>query len=207
MNRTKIKDILLVVHPYFLLTLLSHPYTGKTEPALNPIYIKNKPFVNNQTIDWNRYRKAMFDVYGRFVKRYSNRDDVLVVFIVSPSVLQLENKFGTKHSERFLNFVSNNSKNLIVVKSDSIANVADEIVQKIRSNYSLSREAKIIAVGEISEACVSSACREIANKLGIKSEQRVVLRELCGDILENVPKRRIKRHTVPERGKRRFRPR
>lgn len=205
----EVEKLYLLVHPNWLNVLIeSEKYVS--EPALRQLYEKNKPALKKETpIDWNRYRKEMFARYSELIRKASG-EKAVVVIVTYPMNTNTYRKILEKNPKSIQKNWQRNvarlikygkeilGKRFIVLNMGTLEASATQAVMRIskileRRGFALSKNFTLIAAGEISKACVSMMLKEA--KWLLKPRSAKMPMRYCGDVLEGVKARRIRRHT------------
>jgi hypothetical protein len=217
------KQLLLIVHPDWLehWSDIARPREA-TEETIRGVYEKDKPELlppekreelfkmgfQIQTMDWKRYRKAMFDRYGKVILGASSRKDTLVVFIAVPmhsseyKAVAKEDREAlktAKHKDvaRLLAFAKEKLGDRLIVINTSPLNLMTDILrlQKIfqRKKITLAKGAIIRGIGETRAGCVRAAAEQM--KVIFPNTRVYVSPYFSGDTLARVKARRIRHHT------------
>lgn len=221
-------ELLLIVHPGWLKKLLEYNRTYLEElflpPRENP-YASNKPVLVERgtkklisdVMDWKRYRKAMFDRYGKAIIDASKRDDVVVAFLLTPKDYKeykeaVENRAERKKlsdAARLALFAKKHLKKRIFVVQTPELLPFREAMNNLRMMLSdkgikFSEFLVVRGIGEISNRCVAQALREA--KILFNPQKTYVDKKYCGDVLKGIHPRRIRKHTMrkPKINKRRL---
>lgn len=202
----KYKELLVIVHPNWLNHAIIFGMEGPMARRLmQGLYSKGK----RRETDFRRYRKAMFDIYGRAILEAAKKDDVLVAILVVPMELSEYKAIVRKkrdvvkeaeHADvlRFINFARERlGERLIVINSLLLGDLISDarrlsnIIARKRIRFT--KDFVIRGGGELSDGCV----RTIVDNLGalLRPKKAYVDRSICGDVISNFPKRRVVRHT------------
>ena len=199
-------ELLVIVHPNWL----EHASVfgldkARAKQSIKALYSKGKL----KEIDFGRYRKAMFDVYGRAIIEAAKSPDVLVAIFAIPmkfveyKALLRKNRTEVKkagHADvlRFIAFAKKQlGRRLIVINSPGLTDLrydTERLYNIIaRKRIRFTKDFVIRGGGELSDGCV----RTIVDNLGtlLRPKKAYVDRSICGDIISNFPKRRVVRHT------------
>jgi len=187
------KELLVIVHPNWLehVSVLGLEQQRARE-YLRDLYAQGMP----ESIDWERYRKAMFDIYGRAIIEASKRPDVLVAIFAVPMKFAEYRGIAEKdrdkikkaeHSDvlRFIAFAKKLlGERLIVINSPgfTLRHDAERLVNIIRKKgIKFEREFTLRGGGELSHGCVSTVVSELKNSL--KPSKTYVDARICGNLL------------------------
>ncbi len=214
-KRKIFNELLLVVHPNWLEKWLEY-VRGQPEHVIRTSsYVAKKPVLVERgtkrlvsdIMDWKRYRKAMFDRYGRAIIDASKREDVIVAFLLTPEEYKEYRKaVRSKIKRRKLSaaarltlFARKHLKErLFVLAAPELVRVYD-IINNLYSRVThkgirFSENLVIRGIGEMSNRCVARAVKEAQIIFGAK--EAYVDKVYCGDVLKGVHPRRIRKHIV-----------
>ncbi len=199
------KELLVIVHPNWL----EHATPSETSNS-KVAYLMKQPYSRGKAheTDFKRYRRAMFDVYGRAILNAAKRPDVLVAILAVPMSFSeykaiLRDRAELKkvmHADvaRLIAFAKEHLKErLIVINSPGIDGLRGDAERLyniiIKKKIPLGKGLVIRGGGEISECCVRTVIDYL--KLLLKPKQAYVDKSICGDIISNFPKRRTMKHS------------
>lgn len=204
-KRREFKELLVLVHPNWLeyASVFGLDNAGFRQ-HVRAIYSKGRI----KETDFKRYRKAMFDVYGRAIIEAAKRPDVFVAILAVPMKLAEYKEFLGKnrtkaktaeHTDvlRFITFAKEQlGRRLVVINSPGLRDLEydTERLANIlrRKRVKFRKDFVIRGGGEISAGCVQTAVNKL--KFLLRPKRAYVDRRICGDIISNFPKRRIARH-------------
>lgn len=199
-------ELLVIVHPNWL------EYASvfgldkvRARQYMRAVYSKGKP----EETDFKRYRKAMFDVYGRAIIEAASRPDVLVAIFAVPMKLAEYKAFLRKkrieakiaeHADvlRFIAFAKEQlGRRLVVINSPGLRDLEYDTERFVnilrRKRVKFRKDFVVRGGGELSAGCVQTVVNRL--KFLLKPKSAWVDKRICGDIISNFPKRRTARHT------------
>ncbi|MEM4663247.1 MAG: hypothetical protein QXM75_04460 [Candidatus Diapherotrites archaeon] len=205
------KELLVLVHPNWLTHATMYGLDDQRVIELMKDFYSGGRAEN---IDWQRYRKAMFDIYGRAIIEASKRPDVLVVIFAVPmnineyrAILRSDKASIKKSSKsdvlRFIDFARKLlGKRLIIINSPGYKELYEDserlanLLQKKKIKFA--EDFVIRGGGEISKGCVQTVVTKLRQLLSPK--ECFVDFSICGDLIikERLTKRKLeKRYPKP----------
>ncbi|MCX8189921.1 MAG: hypothetical protein N3F05_01690 [Candidatus Diapherotrites archaeon] len=199
-------ELLVLVHPNWLnyateFGLQKH----RTIELTKNLYSKG----HQEAIDWERYRKAMFAIYGRAIIEAAKNPKAMVAIFAVPMGLRNykaiieKDKTLLKNSEfndamRLIGFAKKIlGRRLIVINSPGLNELKQDCERLVsiiaRKKVALSRDFVLRAGGEISTGCVQTVINNL--RLLLNPKMAFVDKKICGDLLikEKLVRRRLER--------------
>ncbi|MCX6802129.1 MAG: hypothetical protein NT067_03355 [Candidatus Diapherotrites archaeon] len=163
-----------------------------------------------EDVDLNRYRKEVFNRYGLAIKEAAKRPGVAVAFVDLPFVHSRVWKYkdlkdardrallAETHISRLERFARAEFGNRFIKakippRYDDFRGIAKSIVSEAKRQGLQFKRPLVRGIGELSYLCVAKTIDE--TKARIPGSKGIVDERYCGDMLEGVKARRIRRHT------------